>query len=725
MYAQFNPEHSAIAKRILSKSKPNKAYIPQLKIYWYAKNGNELRFWEPGDKTIKTTSFEEFYYRGNFRSSQREIKTSYFRYYPKYNALECGMLTINGLRKQPDEIRDWEFHPDNETYPHFMIFYGDPYPYGPDGNEVLSNPKDRYYNTAIYHLLYTTYSRYQELNTHVAIKHKSVLEFLNCNSIILYHSYHKKGYAFSFAENYYKKYAPRPINQKNIDIIKINDSLKEKEVENTISPNLPVIAWCENINGYAVIRCFPVRTHTSSFHRKEIVRFYIAPDKTITTFYKQQPHSLYATNYIGEYQWEKVNGSVFSYVNDGYSYDLRNFESISNLPQLKYLRYTFSPNDKNLVNLMTAFSMLRHPILEQLYKAGYPKLTKICCGETVNRNIKCLFGDTVTENKSLTLYQNLGVNRVILKKMEEMADNELDRALKIGNCILPMVKEFCGCNVRALDVKSLNDWLDFSQEFRGSIAWIYYQYTSLYKLVGRYVRNFNFVSIATEEQKESCRKEIRHLFRLWRKEHTNTNVNGIHIWKDIIKQLITIDNELVPQNINLLSIHNYQDLINTHDYLIGYSNSIKKMALDKQEHSKRFKEMQKIRKEHYEVTDNSFSILVPEHLSQIVDEGITLHHCVKTYIDMVASGQTTILFLRRADDKGTPFYTIEVKNGEIVQIHGFGNKWVGNDLDAARFMYRYCKCKNIHCDMKILTNKGHGYSPSRQDHWEPNDIISN
>lgn len=727
MYAQFNPKHSVIAKRILSKSKPNRDYIPKFNIYWTNKTGREIYFWNPGCKTIKTMPFSEKKYCSNiFRSSQKEVKTSYFRYYPKYNAIECGMLTINGLRKKSDEVRNWGFHPDNETYPHFMIFFGDPYPYGPDGNEVLPNPKNKYYNTEIYHLLRTTYSRMQEIGAKAAIKHKSVLEFLKANDIIL--NYSENGYAWNFAENYYKKQAPRPMNQKILDIIEINNSLTEKVIEEIIPNGISVksiadIAWCENINGYAVIRRFSAITGIDNIYRRENVRYYIAPDKTITIFHKNQRYNWSTSNYEGKYQWEKVNGSVFSYTSDGYKYDLRNFKSIANLPQLKYLNYTFKPNDKGLVRFDAVFGSLLHPILEQMHKAGYPALTNRCISDTISQDIKRLFGANVTEKKSLTLYQNLGVNRVILKKMEKIVSNK--NGFQHLNNLLPIIKEFCGCDVRTLDSKSVDDWFEFVENFVGcSPAHIYKQYTSLYKITGRYYWGRELPNM-TEDQKDVYHKEFRHLFHLWEKEHANTHIDGICLWKDIISQLKMIDNEFAPTNVNLLSMRSYRDLVDTHDYLLAYSNSIQTMAFDKQEQSKRFKKMQEIRKEHYEAINNNFSILVPEKLSQIVDEGITLHHCVKTYTNRVASGETTILFLRRTNDKDKPFYTIEVRNRIVIQIHGFGNKWIGNDLDAARFMYHYCKDKGITCDMDILTNKGQGYCASRQDHWNPSDIIDN
>lgn len=59
---------------------------------------------------------------------------------------------------------------------------------------------------------------------------------------------------------------------------------------------------------------------------------------------------------------------------------------------------------------------------------------------------------------------------------------------------------------------------------------------------------------------------------------------------------------------------------------------------------------------------------------ELIEEGRTLCHCVATYADSVASGKTAIFFVRRIDAPKTPFYTLEYKNGRIIQDHGFRNK---------------------------------------------------
>lgn len=67
-------------------------------------------------------------------------------------------------------------------------------------------------------------------------------------------------------------------------------------------------------------------------------------------------------------------------------------------------------------------------------------------------------------------------------------------------------------------------------------------------------------------------------------------------------------------------------------------------------------------------------IVYPATLDDIVAEGQALHHCVGNYVDRVAAKKTMILFLRRCEDVGKPYYTVEVKNREVMQVRGAGNQ---------------------------------------------------
>lgn len=71
-----------------------------------------------------------------------------------------------------------------------------------------------------------------------------------------------------------------------------------------------------------------------------------------------------------------------------------------------------------------------------------------------------------------------------------------------------------------------------------------------------------------------------------------------------------------------------------------------------------------------EYTDGDYTIVTPEDSSELIDEGISLHHCVGSYVDKVNSGKTSILFLRRADTPSESLITIEYQDGAIKQVRG-------------------------------------------------------
>ena len=59
---------------------------------------------------------------------------------------------------------------------------------------------------------------------------------------------------------------------------------------------------------------------------------------------------------------------------------------------------------------------------------------------------------------------------------------------------------------------------------------------------------------------------------------------------------------------------------------------------------------------------------------ELVEEGKALRHCVGSYRDKVARGETMIYFVRFAESPDRPYYTLELKDGTIVQDHGYQNK---------------------------------------------------
>jgi hypothetical protein len=56
---------------------------------------------------------------------------------------------------------------------------------------------------------------------------------------------------------------------------------------------------------------------------------------------------------------------------------------------------------------------------------------------------------------------------------------------------------------------------------------------------------------------------------------------------------------------------------------------------------------------------------------ELIKEGSKLGHCVGGYAKRHASGETTILLIRKIDNPDTPFFTVEVRENTLIQARGY------------------------------------------------------
>lgn len=73
----------------------------------------------------------------------------------------------------------------------------------------------------------------------------------------------------------------------------------------------------------------------------------------------------------------------------------------------------------------------------------------------------------------------------------------------------------------------------------------------------------------------------------------------------------------------------------------------------------------------------------PSCSKEIIDEGISLNHCVSSYVDLIAQRASQILFLRHADEPNTPLYTVEVIGGVVTEAKGNYNEELPEDAVEA------------------------------------------
>lgn len=74
-------------------------------------------------------------------------------------------------------------------------------------------------------------------------------------------------------------------------------------------------------------------------------------------------------------------------------------------------------------------------------------------------------------------------------------------------------------------------------------------------------------------------------------------------------------------------------------------------------------------------------IRLPKQLDELKREGEILRHCVGTYRDKMAKGETMIFLIRKENEPDKPYYTLEWK-GKVIQCRGYKNRDMTSEVKA-------------------------------------------
>jgi len=96
---------------------------------------------------------------------------------------------------------------------------------------------------------------------------------------------------------------------------------------------------------------------------------------------------------------------------------------------------------------------------------------------------------------------------------------------------------------------------------------------------------------------------------------------------------------------------------------------VKKERLKEKQAIAKFNKLHKVK-----LDLGDFIIKTPDDASELKQEGLKLKHCVYNYLKDIVNNETKVLFLRKKTDPDTPFYTIEIKKNEVMQVRGLNNK---------------------------------------------------
>jgi DNA-directed RNA polymerase subunit RPC12/RpoP len=151
-------------------------------------------------------------------------------------------------------------------------------------------------------------------------------------------------------------------------------------------------------------------------------------------------------------------------------------------------------------------------------------------------------------------------------------------------------------------------------------------------------------------------------------------------WKDYLDMCKEQKKDLTDE-----MVYKPRELKRRHDELVDEINKqriieeMKRSEKQRKDEAKRMRkkfpgaeETLKAIKPKYEFEDDTYKIIVPQTLMDIMIEGSALHHCAGAtdrYFDRIMQQETYICFLRRAKEPDIPYYTIEVEPGGTIRQH--------------------------------------------------------
>lgn len=151
-------------------------------------------------------------------------------------------------------------------------------------------------------------------------------------------------------------------------------------------------------------------------------------------------------------------------------------------------------------------------------------------------------------------------------------------------------------------------------------------------------------------------------------------------YEDYIQQCKMLGYDLADKNIAVP-----MNLFQAHQQLTEILNA-KKAAEEAEAQRKKmkgFKKRLKKLQDKYCYTNGNLLIRPAEDYEDLQKEGTTLHHCVySNYADRHIKGKTTILFIRRVSEPDKPFYTMEYKNGTVVQCRTKYNEGMTDEIKS-------------------------------------------
>ena len=471
-----------------------------------------------------------------------------------------------------------------------------------------------------------------------------------------------------------------PKQRKVDELVKVE--LPKADISFTTTRSQDLICVANRVNSeYAVLRYFKPTLNRTPY---EISRLYVAKKDYIFARKNQEGKFCVCNNKLNAEHFESDDMVLDS-------------EDIFDGTMLEYFKdiYKKLNNDERGKAL---YVLTSQPTFEKFYKMGFAEIcTQYIQSYSGNvswkRHLEDYFGP-IDNIKEKNINKILGFNKYQMEKLKAYQDIYTfysEYTWGEGNdsicCGLGAALKFL-----FKDVKAFND-IDNSS---------FDKIFDIFNIVLSHSNEYNSGYVLRE-----LYKVLKTVIELY---STKTCLNVLPNLKDIIVEnssgsLCTLDNGYIRIFADYLNIiqqldrvneikpyfNSKEDLVRIHDDAVITFNIQK----DKVE-TERFKKRSSFWKKWEYSEDDNFVAIAPTVPADLAVEGITLHHCVKSYIQRVASGATNIMFIRKKDDIEKPFFTVEVSNDKIIeQVHGFANRNADTEPGLETFVKKWAKERKL------------------------------
>ena len=430
-------------------------------------------------------------------------------------------------------------------------------------------------------------------------------------------------------------------------------------------------------NGWHVLRTLNRRYKSDDFD--EVERMYLHDDGANRIVTPQKDKWVPSRQYNG---WTK------------YTFANKN-EAMEKCDRIKYILPLLE--NLNNVNIKAALTtILRFPELEQMIRLGYSTAaSRVLGSNTPMADLKGMFGDYYNA-KGKTIFNKAGLSKSQFHKyMKEYGGSRYYYGYRAK--ALKEIRGFFGDKLVHLDEDTFTKYYD-----------------AFANMCERSYGRGMFAQL--KDMNVDRNKFIKNIIRLGEK-----NKEVYTVAQDTLTRYSGLNTGTHPE-INWY-FDSYSDLVRAHDAIdeLKREQDAERRAMwdmaaaerMKKEEEKR-KELDEKRKE-WEYEDDNYIIRLPNDGNEIIREGDMQRICIGGYRTSHALGSTNLFFLRKKNDPTSPFYAIEMNNNNIIsQIHGYCNKWLGNNPEAIPTVVRWLRKNGFKCSESILTCTATGYGSNNQ-----------